>query len=127
MKTIQLDLMLQTRDDDPYFHLTKELEAIAGRNTLGQIILNIEADDTCATDRMIWAQLDNVLSIPNGFPSLHHVEVNIVIPYCCNPDHANLEFAEEIRVVGDNEFPWLRTTKQIEFTFDVRLENMYSH
>ena len=126
LKTIQLDVNLDTRDEDPYFHLTKELEAIAGRNTLGQITLNIRVDDTYTTDAMIWAQLDKVLSIPNGFPSLHHVEVNIVVPYCCNPDHANLEFVEEIGVVRDNEFPWLMAAEQIQFTFDVILENMYS-
>jgi len=127
LKTIRLYTTLESGDQDPYLHLTKEFEVIAGQNFLEQIIINIEVEmgETCTTDPSKWAQLDGVLSTANGFPFLRCVEVKIVIPYCCRIDHVNEKFVEEIRAVGESGFSWLVAAKQIEFAFDVRLENIY--
>jgi len=120
LKTIQLYARLETEDKDPYIHLTKELEAIAGKNALEQIIINIEIeiDDTCTTDPTKWAQLDDVLSTANGFPFLRRVEVKIVL-HCYGSKYVEWALVEDLRAVGDNDFPWLMAASQIKFGFDV--------
>jgi len=119
LKTIQLSPLLETANEDPYLDLTKELEAIAGKNVLEQIILdiNIETDRTCSTDPTKWAYLDRVLSSTNGFPFLHRVEVEITFWCYCDGDHE--EFLGKMWDIGRNKFPWLVSAKQIEFKFDV--------
>lgn len=63
LKMIRLNPMLQTVEDDPYLHLTKELEAIACKNVLTELFITIEmvTDRACTTDRTKWAQLNRVL------------------------------------------------------------------
>lgn len=119
LKTIQLSPLLETANEDPYLDLTKELEVIAGKNVLEQIILdiNIETDSTCSTDPTKWAYLDNVLSSKDGFPFLHRVEVKITFWCYCEGDHE--EFLRKMWDIGRNKFPWLASAKQIEFKFDV--------
>jgi len=112
--------MLETAHEDPYLNLTKELEAIAGKNNLEQIVIDIgvETDRVCTTDPTKWAQLDDVLSIDNGFPFLRCVEVTIAFWAQWN-NHE--EYLQKMWDIGRNAFPWLVAAKQIEFKFDVKV------
>lgn len=122
LKLIQFSPMLDSADEDPYLDLTRELEAISGRNVLEEIIIDIdiETDDTCTTDPTKWAQLDDILSMANGFPFLRRVDVKVTSWCYCGLGHK--EFLEKMWDIGQNEFSRLVATKQVEFTFDVQVE-----
>jgi len=114
--------MLESADEDPYLDLTKELEAISGRNVLEQITLDIDidTDHTCTTDPTKWAQLDGILSTANGFPFLRRVEVKVTLWCYCERGHK--EFLGKMWDIGQNEFSWLVAAKQVEFTFNAQVE-----
>ncbi|KIM42781.1 hypothetical protein M413DRAFT_10245 [Hebeloma cylindrosporum] len=122
LKMIRLNPMLQTVEDDPYLHLTKELEAIACKNVLTELFITIEmvTDRACTTDRTKWAQLNRVLSIDNGFPFLRRVEVKIILGF---PRYdwniLQWEFHRKIMDIGGSQFLWLLASEQINFTFAV--------
>jgi hypothetical protein len=114
--------MLESADEDPYLDLTRELEAISGRNVLEEIIIDIdiETDDTCTTDPTKWAQLDDILSMANGFPFLRRVDVKVTFWCYCGLGHE--EFLEKMWDIGQNQFSRLVATKQVEFTFNTQVE-----
>jgi len=122
LKLIQFSPMLDSADEDPYLDLTRELEAISGRNVLEEIIIDIdiETDDTCTTDPTKWAQLDDILSMANGFPFLRHVDVKVTSWCYCGLGHK--EFLEKMWDIGQNEFSRLVAAKQVEFTFNAQVE-----
>jgi hypothetical protein len=122
LKTIQFSPMVESAEEDPYLDLTKELEAISGRNVLEEIIIDIdiETDHTCTTDPAKWAQLDEILSMANGFPCLRRVDVKVTFWCYCGLGHK--EFMEKMWDIGQNEFSRLLAANQVEFTFNAQVE-----
>lgn len=124
LKTIGLSLMLQSVDIDPYLGLTKELEAISGRNVLEQIVLDIaisiDTDRHYTISPRKWGELDVVLSVADGFPLLHRLEVTITLHCYCHLGHQ--ESLEKVWDIGRSEFPRLVAAGKVEFIFDARIE-----
>ncbi|KAF8905784.1 hypothetical protein CPB84DRAFT_1771189 [Gymnopilus junonius] len=123
LKTVRLHPMIETQEEDPYLNLTAELEQIAGKNVVEDIVLciSIETDRRCTTDASRWNQLDRVLSQGGGFPFLQSVEIKVIV-YHWSREVADFQSRlEEIRV---SCFPWLRGNKDVEFSFEVAIEDV---
>ncbi|KAF8954250.1 hypothetical protein BDZ97DRAFT_492293 [Flammula alnicola] len=117
LKNFALSRMIEEVGDDPYVHLVEELDEIAGKNVLEELILDIgiDTDCMCTTETSRWSSLDRVLSSPGAFPFLRRVDVSVTTWQWVH-DYAQLH--EKLRDIGSNLFPGLRN-KSIEFSFEV--------
>ncbi|KAF8905781.1 hypothetical protein CPB84DRAFT_565177 [Gymnopilus junonius] len=114
--------MIEERQD-PYAHFTRDLEQIAGKNVLEvlKIHISVSTNCTCTTDPAVWSRLDEVLSRPNGFPFLWLVEFSVALLYY-SFDYTDLQ--AELEDIGKNCFPWLWENEDIDFSFEVFIEDV---
>lgn len=123
LKTLDLRPMLETQEEDPYLGLAQELEKIAGKNNLEEIILRIgiETDHRCTTEASRWNRLDQVLSHKGGFPSLRSVDIKVTVYHFCR-DLA--EFQMLLEEIGRSCFPSMREDENIHFNYEVAIEDV---
>jgi hypothetical protein len=123
LKTVRLFPMLETVVDDPYFGFTPYLEQISGKNVLETLIfgVDVDTDRRCTTDASRWAELDRIVSQPEAFPFLRRVELKIAL-YVLSSDSTSLE--ARLKAIGRDYFPGLRNTKNVEFDFQVAVEDL---
>jgi len=123
LKTVGLYPMLETQEQDPYLNLITELKQIAGRNIIEEIILriSIETDRRCTTDASRWNQLDRVLSQGGSFPFLRSVEIKVIIHHWYREV---AEFQSRLEEIGTSCFPWLRDNQDVQFNFEVTVEDV---
>ena len=123
LKILHFYPMLETNTIDPYLYLVHELEVISGKNVLQALILEIDVDTDChcTTDHDTWSKLDCVLSQKGAFPFIRQVRMLITLNRF-SLDYVNL--VEKLEEVGRVCFPWLRENEDVEFTFEVRIEEI---
>lgn len=123
LKTLDLRPMLETQEEDPYLGLALELEKIAGKNNLEEIILRIgiETDHRCTTEVSRWNRLDQVLSHKGGFPSLRSLDIKVTLYHFCR-DLA--EFQMLLEEIGRSCFPSMREDENIHFNYEVAIEDV---
>ncbi|KDR74305.1 hypothetical protein GALMADRAFT_70757 [Galerina marginata CBS 339.88] len=123
LKKIRVFPFLESLEDDPYLHLTKELEQMAGKNELETLIIRVSvaADSLCTTDASRWSQLDSVLSQPGSFPCLRLVKLKVTV---VREYHEYEDFPARLEEIGRSHFPWLRANKQQEFRFEILFKDI---
>jgi len=123
LKTVKLYPMLESREDDPFLNFAQELEQIAGKSVLETLIvqIDIDTDCRCTTDASQWSQLDHILSQDDCFPLLRRVEFKIII-WHWSRDYG--EFQTRLEDIGRECFPWLRNNNDVEFDFEVQVEDV---
>ncbi|KAF4616050.1 hypothetical protein D9613_011352 [Agrocybe pediades] len=123
LETLEVYPMLESGDMDPYLNLAHELEKIAGKNVLRTINLevDVETHSKCTTDHQLWSQLDISLSRQGSFSSLRSVRILVTLS-TLGYDYSDL--VQKLEVVGRVCFPKLLAKKDMDFTFDVTINEI---
>ncbi|CAA7269171.1 unnamed protein product [Cyclocybe aegerita] len=122
LKKITIGPVIDGPSLDPYLHFTQVLEQISGRNSLEEIIFDIQIDTDrhCTVEPTTWEQIDTVLS-GKGFPSLRRVLIQVTIAWY-SPGHH--EFHSGVESLGITAFSQLMENKEVDFDFVVKLEEV---
>lgn len=129
LKTLKGQCSHPPSSGDLLLGLCEKLQVFPQPNTLET--LDIEILMPALWDRKVIStqneggQLDVVLS--HGFPRLHRVSINVVIPY--HPRYPNLESSElreEVAAVRER-FPWLNENAAVKFNFSTSLLFKWGH